>query len=212
MTEEASEHLPHLVLVTPTYARPFQASYLTELSHLLRMVPQPFTWLVVESGVKVREGGSYSYMLLECPCSRESRRMEASSPIHVLLPLPLPLHDGLEVRPPPPHPHLPSLDPFPSQTQATADALELSAGYCLPLDDDLTVTSTSGDANSNSSASSSSEAANSGIRCSSLPYIHLGTGEVRKRSSQVKPGQARSSHVKPTQARPSQASGWVCPW
>ena len=118
MTEEASEHLPHLVLVTPTYARPFQASYLTELSHLLRMVPQPFTWLVVESGVKVREGGSYSYMLLECPCSRESRRMEASSPIHVLLPLPLPLHDGIEVRPtpespppPPPHPPSPPLPP-----------------------------------------------------------------------------------------------------
>ncbi|CAI5506469.1 unnamed protein product [Closterium sp. Naga37s-1] len=52
---------PRLILVTPTYARAFQAAYLTELTHTLRLVPPPHTWIVVESGNKTEE----TAMLLE---------------------------------------------------------------------------------------------------------------------------------------------------
>ncbi|CAI5531788.1 unnamed protein product [Closterium sp. Naga37s-1] len=52
---------PRLILVTPTYSRVFQAAYLTELTHTLRLVPPPHTWIVVESGNKTDE----TAMLLE---------------------------------------------------------------------------------------------------------------------------------------------------
>lgn len=37
-----------LIVVTPTYARPFQAYYLHRLAHTLRLVPSPLLWIVVE--------------------------------------------------------------------------------------------------------------------------------------------------------------------
>ncbi|PIA64848.1 hypothetical protein AQUCO_00100368v1 [Aquilegia coerulea] len=37
-----------LIIVTPTYARPFQAYYLHRLAHTLRLVPSPLLWIVVE--------------------------------------------------------------------------------------------------------------------------------------------------------------------
>jgi hypothetical protein len=40
----------HVLAVTPTYHRAFQALHLTGLLHSLRNVPYPLTWLVVEAG------------------------------------------------------------------------------------------------------------------------------------------------------------------
>ncbi|KAJ6823155.1 putative beta-1,4-xylosyltransferase IRX9H isoform X2 [Iris pallida] len=37
-----------LIIVTPTYVRPFQAYYLNRLAQTLRMVPPPLLWIVVE--------------------------------------------------------------------------------------------------------------------------------------------------------------------
>lgn len=37
-----------LIIVTPTYARPFQAYYLNRLAHTLKQVPPPLLWIVVE--------------------------------------------------------------------------------------------------------------------------------------------------------------------
>ncbi|KAL5850454.1 hypothetical protein ACOSQ4_008467 [Xanthoceras sorbifolium] len=37
-----------LIIVTPTYARPFQACYLNRLSHTLKLVQPPLLWIVVE--------------------------------------------------------------------------------------------------------------------------------------------------------------------
>ncbi|KAK1550647.1 hypothetical protein Q3G72_022442 [Acer saccharum] len=37
-----------LIIVTPTYARPFQAYYLNRLAHTLRTVQSPLLWIVVE--------------------------------------------------------------------------------------------------------------------------------------------------------------------
>ncbi|KAF8400836.1 hypothetical protein HHK36_014139 [Tetracentron sinense] len=37
-----------LIIVTSTYARPFQAYYLNLLAHALRLVPPPLLWIVVE--------------------------------------------------------------------------------------------------------------------------------------------------------------------
>ncbi|CAI5468522.1 unnamed protein product [Closterium sp. Yama58-4] len=39
---------PLLIIVTPTYVRPFQAMYLHRLANLLAQVPPPVLWLVVE--------------------------------------------------------------------------------------------------------------------------------------------------------------------
>ncbi|CAL9087975.1 unnamed protein product [Musa textilis] len=39
-----------VIVVTPTYARTFQALHLTGLLHSLMLVPYPLTWLVVEAG------------------------------------------------------------------------------------------------------------------------------------------------------------------
>ncbi|EFJ36570.1 glycosyltransferase IRX9-like protein [Selaginella moellendorffii] len=37
-----------LIIVTPTYTRPFQAMYLTRLAHTLKLVDPPLLWIVVE--------------------------------------------------------------------------------------------------------------------------------------------------------------------
>lgn len=40
-----------LIVVTPTYSRAIQAYYLTRLGNLLRLVPPPLIWIVVEMNV-----------------------------------------------------------------------------------------------------------------------------------------------------------------
>lgn len=47
-----------LIIVTPTYNRPFQAYYLTRLAHTLRLVPPPVLWLVVEMPSQTLETAS----------------------------------------------------------------------------------------------------------------------------------------------------------
>ncbi|CAM6092406.1 unnamed protein product [Calypogeia fissa] len=47
-----------LIIVTPTYNRPFQAHYLTRLAHTLRLVPPPLLWLVVEMPYQTLETAS----------------------------------------------------------------------------------------------------------------------------------------------------------
>ncbi|KAL1834637.1 hypothetical protein ACET3Z_004288 [Daucus carota] len=37
-----------LIIVTPTYARPFEAYYLNRLAHTLKSIPPPVLWIVVE--------------------------------------------------------------------------------------------------------------------------------------------------------------------
>lgn len=37
-----------LIIVTPTYARPFQTYYLLRLAQILKLVPPPLLWIVVE--------------------------------------------------------------------------------------------------------------------------------------------------------------------
>lgn len=37
-----------LIIVTPTYVRPFGSYYLTRLAHTLKLIPPPLLWLVVE--------------------------------------------------------------------------------------------------------------------------------------------------------------------
>eukprot|EP00271_Cylindrocystis_brebissonii_P020163 TRINITY_DN655_c1_g1_i1.p1 TRINITY_DN655_c1_g1~~TRINITY_DN655_c1_g1_i1.p1 ORF type:complete len:453 (+),score=45.72 TRINITY_DN655_c1_g1_i1:720-2078(+) len=55
---------PLLIIVTPTYIRPFQAMYLTRLGNALSSLPKPVLWLVVEltkqspeTAVLLRESG-----------------------------------------------------------------------------------------------------------------------------------------------------------
>ena len=43
------EVLPQLIVVTPTYVRPFQAMYLTRLINTLSLVRRPLLWIVVET-------------------------------------------------------------------------------------------------------------------------------------------------------------------
>ncbi|KAI5067473.1 hypothetical protein GOP47_0018001 [Adiantum capillus-veneris] len=45
-----SEEYKRFLVVTPTFARTFQALHLTCLIHTLRTVPFPLTWIVVEAG------------------------------------------------------------------------------------------------------------------------------------------------------------------
>eukprot|EP00249_Psilotum_nudum_P013013 c24102_g1_i1 orf=289-1641(-) len=44
-----------LIVVTPTYNRPFQALYLTRMSHTLKLVPPPLLWLVIEMHAQTME-------------------------------------------------------------------------------------------------------------------------------------------------------------
>ncbi|KAJ7523971.1 hypothetical protein O6H91_18G071100 [Diphasiastrum complanatum] len=48
-------HKKLLIVITPTYPRPFQALYLTRLAHTLKLVPAPLLWLVVETPVQSLE-------------------------------------------------------------------------------------------------------------------------------------------------------------
>ena len=46
---------PLLIVVTPTYLRPFQAMYLHRLANTLRQVPAPLLWIVVESKLQAAD-------------------------------------------------------------------------------------------------------------------------------------------------------------
>jgi len=61
-----------LIIVTPTYERPFQAYYLNRLAHTLRVVPPPLLWIVVEMSsqstetAKILRGAGVMYRHLVC--------------------------------------------------------------------------------------------------------------------------------------------------
>uniref|UniRef100_A0A7N0RHW4 Glycosyltransferases n=1 Tax=Kalanchoe fedtschenkoi TaxID=63787 RepID=A0A7N0RHW4_KALFE len=44
-----------LIVVTPTYTRPFQTYYLNRLAHTLKLVPSPLLWIVVEQTAQSSE-------------------------------------------------------------------------------------------------------------------------------------------------------------
>ncbi|KAK9097057.1 hypothetical protein Sjap_022554 [Stephania japonica] len=44
-----------LIVITPTYNRPLQAYYLNRLGHVLRLVPPPLLWIVVEMNAATME-------------------------------------------------------------------------------------------------------------------------------------------------------------
>nr|AJF38259.1 glycosyltransferase family 43 IRX9-like protein [Asparagus officinalis] len=44
-----------LIIVTPTYERPFQAYYLNRMAHTLKVVPPPLLWIVVEMSSQLTE-------------------------------------------------------------------------------------------------------------------------------------------------------------
>lgn len=62
-----------LIIVTPTYALPFQAYYLNRLAHTLKQIPPPLLWLVVDMGSQstetagiLRRNGGVMYRHLVC--------------------------------------------------------------------------------------------------------------------------------------------------
>ncbi|KAG5562557.1 hypothetical protein RHGRI_005328 [Rhododendron griersonianum] len=62
-----------LIIVTPTYARPFQAYYLNRLAQTLKQIPPPLLWLVVDMGSQstetadiLRRNGGVMYRHLVC--------------------------------------------------------------------------------------------------------------------------------------------------
>ncbi|XP_008789311.2 probable beta-1,4-xylosyltransferase IRX9H [Phoenix dactylifera] len=61
-----------LIIVTPTYVRPFQAYYLNQLAQTLRNVPPPLLWIVVEKSMqsaetaKILRGTGVVYRHLVC--------------------------------------------------------------------------------------------------------------------------------------------------
>lgn len=61
-----------LIIVTPTYVRPFQAYYLNQLAQTLRNVPPPLLWIVVEKSMqsaetaKILRGTGVMYRHLVC--------------------------------------------------------------------------------------------------------------------------------------------------
>lgn len=46
---ETEGRFPRLIIVTPTYARVSQAMHITNLVNVLRIVPPPVYWIVVET-------------------------------------------------------------------------------------------------------------------------------------------------------------------
>lgn len=46
---------PLLILITPTYTRPAQAIHFAHLNSILRLIPPPIYWIVVESYEKVKK-------------------------------------------------------------------------------------------------------------------------------------------------------------
>lgn len=54
---ETGDEVPrkHLIVVTPTYNRALQAYFLNRLAQLLRLVPPPFLWIVVETNAASTE-------------------------------------------------------------------------------------------------------------------------------------------------------------
>ncbi|KAL6985427.1 hypothetical protein U1Q18_018801 [Sarracenia purpurea var. burkii] len=46
-----------LIIVTPTYAQPFQSYYLNRLAHTLKLIPPPLLWIVVEMDSLTAETG-----------------------------------------------------------------------------------------------------------------------------------------------------------
>lgn len=69
-----SELVPRklLIVVTPTYSRPFQAYYLNRLAHTLRIIPHPLLWIVVEmerqsaETARILRGAGLMYRHLVC--------------------------------------------------------------------------------------------------------------------------------------------------
>ena len=61
-----------LIIVTPTYERPFQAYYLNRLAHTLRVVSPPLLWIIVEMSsqstetAKILRGAGVMYRHLVC--------------------------------------------------------------------------------------------------------------------------------------------------
>ncbi|WOK91486.1 putative beta-1,4-xylosyltransferase IRX9H [Canna indica] len=66
------DHQKLLIIVTPTYVRPFQVYHLNRLAHTLRNVPPPLLWLVVEMSIrssetaKILRGSGVMYRHLVC--------------------------------------------------------------------------------------------------------------------------------------------------
>lgn len=60
-----------LIIVTPTYVRPFQVYYLSRLAHTLKQVPYPLLWIVVEmmsqssetADILMRTGVMYRHLM-----------------------------------------------------------------------------------------------------------------------------------------------------